>query len=72
MNVEVNETESSSQDFEYTFMGISVNGLIVLFVNKGCGTVIKADEHNRKGKYYESWTMACFSKFKGKITITND
>jgi len=56
---------------DYPYLGEFDSGLVVLFINKEKGLVIRGDEIDKIGDYSEHWAEKDVTLFKGDIILRN-
>lgn len=65
-----------SKEIEYPWLGVTSDGLVVLFHDKNCGIVVyKPTDYpcpNKLGDYHATWQMVFFEPFTGTLTLSND
>jgi hypothetical protein len=71
MKVEVVDKEENLNYVQYPLLGKS-GALIVLFVDRDKGTVIRPNDYYNIGHFSEDWDMSCFKKLEGKVILEND
>jgi len=70
MKVTVKE---KSETKEYPWIGITENGVIVLFFDFQKGIFITSENHNiySLGEYRDNWTESNYKPFTGEIVLSN-
>ena len=72
MNIEIKQKSKESKERKYPWLGISVNGTIVLFTDKSRGIVLFNAAYLVLGSYSTDWDMEKFTDFEGEITLSNE
>jgi hypothetical protein len=71
MKVIVNE-KAIKKESKYPYLGISKDGLIILFAKQQYGTVINKIEGNHSiGYHSDCWIEEGFELFHGEIVLSN-
>ena len=71
MRFEVNE-KPSAPTIKYPCLMRTRDGLIVLVVARGSGTVVKPTTEYEPGYYSDAWNTDDFTPFTGSVTLSND
>ena len=71
MKAEIIEKECESKS-AYPCLMQSDSKLVVLFVEKGRGTVVVTNGEWKVGDFSGNWIMNSFHKFEGRLILEND
>ena len=72
VNVTIGESKPQNSKPYPKLMRSYINGLIVFFIDKGCGFVLNSPDNSREVGYYsETYFMENFTDFNEPLTIQN-
>ena len=70
--MKVNVVPKKEKSITYPFIGITRDGLIVLFSSEKCGITLRGVGVFRRGEYSDNWGMSLFNPYQGTIELSND
>ena len=70
--MKVNVVPKKEKSIEYPFIGVTEQGLTVLFSEYGNGIVLNGDDIAEFGYHATNWDMKRFTPFQGTIELSND
>lgn len=72
MSVNVKLTKAARKKAEYPKLRVGQSGIVVLFVDKTTGTVVRETMEYTLGTYLTDWAENHFTDFNGSVELSNN